>query len=134
MDLEIRSPMNTESASILLVDDVLPFHDVFGLFLREAGYFVGCAENGLAGLRMFKEGVWDLVITDLAMPEMGGEELAEEIRKISADVPLILITGSQRSDARVGLFDEILEKPFSRNDLLTATAKALQKASLRRIG
>ena len=114
--------------------DAVPFLDVFGLFLREAGYVVACAENGMAALRMFKEGSWDVVITNRAMPEMGGEQLAEEIRKISPYVALILITGSHRFAARVGLFDEILEKPFSRNDLLTATARALQKASLRRIG
>ncbi len=79
----------------------------------------------MEGLRMFEERSWDLVITDRTMPEMGGEQLAEEIRSISPDVPLILITGFLKSDTRVDLFDEILEKPFKRVDLLATTRRVL---------
>jgi two-component system, cell cycle sensor histidine kinase and response regulator CckA len=61
------------------------------------------------------------------MPGMGGEQLAEEIRKISPDVPLILLTGFLKSDTRVDLFDEFLEKPFKRADLLAATERVLQR-------
>jgi two-component system response regulator SaeR len=112
---------------ILLVDDEPTMHFLVGRFLREAGYFVDDAKDGVAGLRMFKERSWDLVITDRAMPRMGGEQLAEEIRNISADVPLILITGSITSDTRVDLFDEILQKPVKRADLLAATARVLDR-------
>jgi two-component system alkaline phosphatase synthesis response regulator PhoP len=117
--------MFSHAASILLVDDEPAIHLVVGMFLREAGCFLGDAKDGMEGLRMFKESSWDLVITDRAMPEMGGEQLAEEIRKISADVPLILITGSLTSDIRVDLFDEILPKPFKRVDLLALVGKSL---------
>ena len=109
------------------MDDEPAIHLLVGLFLREAGCFVGDAKDGMEGLRMFKENSWDLVITDRAMPEMGGEQLAEEIRKISADVPLILITGSLTSDARVDLFDEILPKPFKRVDLLATVKRVLER-------
>src|SRR5271167_4854080 len=111
---------------ILLVDDEPTIHFLVGRFLREAGYFVNDAKDGVAGLRMFKERSWDLVITDRTMPGMKGEELAEEIRTISPDVPLMLITGSPKSD-NFELFDEILQKPFKRADLLAATARVLDR-------
>jgi two-component system response regulator SaeR len=113
---------------ILLVDDEPTIHFLVGRFLREAGYFVNDAKDGVAGLRMFKERSWDLVITDRAMPGMEGEQLAGEIRNISPDVPLMLITGSPKSDADIELFDEILQKPFKRADLLAATARVLDRA------
>jgi len=114
-------------ASILLVDDEPAIHVALGTFFREAGYFVEDAQNGAAGLRIFKERPWDLVLIDRAMPGMGGEELAEEIRKISPDVPLILITGFLKSDTRVNLFDEILEKPFTRAALLATVGRVLER-------
>ena len=81
--------MFSPKPSVLVVDDEPSIHFVVEVFLREAGYFVGDAKDGVAGLRMFKERPWDLVITDGAMPEMRGEQLAEEIRKLS---PCLLYT------------------------------------------
>ena len=109
--------------SILLIDDEPVIHLLLGEDLRGAGYFVGDANDGVEGLWMFKEGSWDLVITDRAMPRMGGEQLAEEIKKVSADVPLILITGFVKSDTRCELFDEVLEKAFTRADLPAAVER-----------
>ena len=97
------------------------------MFLREAGYLVGDANDGVARLAMFRQSSWDLVITDRAMPGMGGEELAEEIRRIWPAVPLMLITGSLTSDTRVDLFDEILQKPFKRADLLATIRRVLDR-------
>lgn len=76
---------------------------------------------------MFQQGSWDLVITDRAMPGMGGEELAKELRKIWPAVPLMLITGSLTSDTRIDLFDEILQKPFKRTDLLATVRRVLER-------
>jgi DNA-binding response OmpR family regulator len=117
--------MISKCKSILLVDDEPTIHVAFGMVLREAGYLVGDAKDGVEGLRMFRQRSWDLVITDRAMPEMGGELLAEEIRNLSAQVPLILITGFLKSDTHVELFDEVLEKPFKRADLLAAVGRVL---------
>lgn len=119
--------MVSEKPSVLLVDDEQTIHGVIGMILRNAGYFVDDAKDGVAGLRMFKERLWDLVITDYAMPGMGGGQLAEEIRKISTDVPLILITGFLKADIRVDLFNGILEKPLKRADLLATTSRFLGK-------
>jgi DNA-binding response OmpR family regulator len=119
--------MILEKTSVLLVDDEPAIHTFVGMLLRKAGYFVGNAEDGEAGLHMFKERDWDLVITDRVMPKMVGDRLAEEIRKISSDVPLILITGFLKPDMRVDLFDEVLEKPFTAADLLATIRRVLDR-------
>jgi two-component system OmpR family response regulator len=119
--------MFPEKPSILLVDDEPTVHLAVGSILRQGGYFVEGANDGVAGLRMFKERPWDLVMIDRAMPGMGGEELAEEIRKISSDVPLMLITGFLKSKTRVHLFNGILEKPFRKPELLAATRRLIDK-------
>ena len=119
--------MFSSKPSLLLVDDEPAIHFVAGTFLRDAGYAVGDANDGMEGLRMFQQGSWDLVITDRAMPGMGGEELAEEIRRIWPAVPLMLITGSLTSDTRIDLFDEILQKPFKRTDLLATVRRVLER-------
>lgn len=121
--------MFPQKQSVLLVDDEPTVHLAVGTILRQAGYFVEGANNGVAGLRMFKERSWDLVMIDRAMPEMGGEELAEEIRKISPEVPLMLITGFLKSNTRVHLFNRVLEKPFNKADLLAATIRLIDKDS-----
>ena len=120
--------MPPAKTSVLLVDDEEPVRYMVGRFLRGVGYFVDNANDGGTGLRMFKEGSWDLVIMDRLMPEMDGEKLAEEVRAISPDVPMILITGLLRSDTRVELFDEVLKKPFSPSDLLAAATRVLRRA------
>jgi len=119
--------MFSSKPSLLLVDDEPAIHFVAGTFLRDAGYAVGDANDGMEGLRMFQQGSWDLVITDRAMPGMGGEELAKELRKIWPAVPLMLITGSLTSDTRIDLFDEILQKPFKRTDLLATVRRVLER-------
>lgn len=111
--------------TVLLVDDEASIHFTVGLFLREAGYFVDTAIDGRAGLRKFHKGSWDLIITDLVMPGMGGEEFAQEIRKLSPAIPIILITGFLKPQTRVELFDEVLEKPFAEVHLLEAMERLL---------
>ena len=117
--------MISRTPSVLLVDDEASIHFTVGLFLREAGYFVDTAIDGREGLRKFHKGSWDLVITDLAMPGMGGEEFAQEIRSLSRKVPVILITGSLKPDTRLDLFNDVLEKPFSEARLLSAVERSL---------
>jgi CheY-like chemotaxis protein len=102
---------------VLLVDDEAGILDLFGMILRNAGYFVRAAFNGAAGLQVFESASWDLVITDRKMPEMDGERLAEEIKEIAPKTPLILITGFG-AEPRPGLFEAVLRKPFSKAVLL----------------
>jgi DNA-binding response OmpR family regulator len=117
--------MTRPQFSILLVDDEKSIHEAFGIALSDAGYRVGYAEDGAIGFQMFLEGSWDAVITDQAMPHMTGEQLAEEIKGISPDTPVILVTGHILADTRLKLFDEVLMKPFALRDFLACVARVV---------
>jgi CheY-like chemotaxis protein len=114
---------------VLLVDDEPSIVDLFGMILRNAGYFVRTALNGAAGLTLFESASWDLVITDRQMPQMDGERLAEEIKGIAPETPVILITGISNGDLRPGLFDAVLRKPFSKAALLASVKDILMEDS-----
>jgi CheY-like chemotaxis protein len=122
----IAATGNVESGirRVLLVDDEASIVDLFGMILRNAGYFVRTALNGAAGLSLFQSGAWDLVITDRQMPQMDGERLAEAIKGIAPSTPLILITGVS-GDPRSGLFEAVLRKPFSKAALLALVEDVL---------
>ena len=117
--------MTDHKYSLLLVDDEESIHEALGIALTEAGHFVGYAGDGAAGFQMFLERSWDAVITDRAMPQMTGEQLAEEIKAISPETPIILITGHLLVDRRLNLFHQVLLKPFSMSDLVAAVADVL---------
>ena len=113
--------------SILVVDDEESIRDALGIALEEAGYLVAHASNGEIGFQMVLEGSFDAVITDRVMPRMTGEQLAQEIKNISPNTPLILITGHLLKGSRVDLFDEVLLKPFTMADLLDAVGRVVTR-------
>ena len=80
---------------ILLVDDESYFLDVAETSLEKAGYIITSANSSKGALSLIEEyhEVFDLVITDYAMPEMNGVEFASLARKILLDTPIILHTG-----------------------------------------
>src|SRR5258708_34584758 len=99
---------------ILLVEDDAAVCYFLERVLRKAGYVVGMAADGAAGLQLFLAQPWDLVITDRAMPRMNGEALAAEIKKEApTPTPVVLITGFPNHVERPELFDAIFGKPFS---------------------
>ena len=131
----VEDDVDSGMRRVLLIDDEASIVDLFGMILRNAGYFVRTALNGAAGLSLFESASWDLVITDRQMPQMDGERLAEEIRAIAPQTPLILITGVSIGDLRPGLFDAVLQKPFSKAILLAKVEDVLLEdspAALRR--
>lgn len=84
---------------ILLVDDEEIILETVGDDLRKAGFSVVQANNGNEGLRQFKAEKFDLVISDLMMDEMDGFGVLKEIKKISPETPVIIITGYPSSNA-----------------------------------
>jgi CheY-like chemotaxis protein len=79
--------------SILVVDDELPMRRMLSRVLRRMGHEVGTAESGLAGWLAFEKNPYDLVITDQAMPEMTGDQLAGKIKQAERSTPVIMVTG-----------------------------------------
>lgn len=91
---EVGSPRGSER--ILLVDDEEMILEVEQLILEGLGYQVTTRKNSLEALALFQEqpGAFDLVVTDMTMPNMTGDQLATAIRAIRNEVPIILCSGN----------------------------------------
>lgn len=114
---------------ILIVDDDVLMRDSLTQTLNGEGYNVVTAGSGKEGLHELVQDSYDLIITDLRMPEVSGIELLEEIRGHGDDTPVILITAygtiqTAVSAMKQGASDYIV-KPFQRDALLMAVNKAL---------
>ena len=113
---------------ILVVEDEPLVREVLGVYLPEDAHDVVLAVNGRDGLEEFKaEGPFDLVMTDRAMPEMNGDQLAVEIKKLNPTQPIILLTGF--GDLMTGAgeqppgVDLVVSKPFTLSTLRAAMSK-----------
>ncbi|AHF05980.1 response regulator transcription factor [Desulfitobacterium metallireducens] len=117
---------------ILLVDDEKNILKVLKAYLQQEGYSVTTATNGLLALTIFKENKFDLVILDLMLPGLSGQEICKEIRKI-APTPIIMLTARDEEDQKIqGLSlgaDDYITKPFSPREVI-----ARVRAVLRRTG
>jgi two-component system cell cycle sensor histidine kinase/response regulator CckA len=105
--------------TILVVEDDALVRAIMTRGLEEAGYAVLEAEHGDAALELARDGggPLDLVVTDLAMPGVGGRELAEWLAELRPDVPVLFVSGHTDDDVvRRGLLDPgvaYLQKPFT---------------------
>ena len=105
---------------ILLVDDEPSLLAAVSRFLTVSGFHVQCASSGADALSRFAKGAWDVVVTDLMMPGMKGDELARHLRAIDPAIPIILATGFVKPDCDSAVFDKVLSKPFDADTLLRA--------------
>jgi CheY-like chemotaxis protein len=113
---------NTEKFSILVVEDSDPMRDIICFILEEVGYHVESASNGKEGFELFTQKHFDMVFTDLKMPEMNGFELAEKIKSTNKDIPIVLVTAwamdYSEHELRSKGIDYIVKKPFHDIQLL----------------
>jgi DNA-binding response OmpR family regulator len=118
--------------NILIIEDEKSVSDILKAYLEKEGYAVYSTENGLDGIEIFRKEKINLVILDLMLPDIDGEEVCKILRKIS-DVYIFMLTAkSTLSDKIEGLnigADEYLTKPLSPREL-TARVNAL----FRRVG
>jgi DNA-binding response OmpR family regulator len=120
------------SHRILLVDDDAAVHEVARAYLEREGYVVYSATDGRDAIELNAMRTPSLVVLDLVLPDMSGEDVLGEIRRRS-QVPVLMLSGNAGTDERVhGLAmgaDDYLTKPFSPRELV-----ARIKALLRRAG
>ena len=106
---------------ILVVDDERQIIRMLRASLQSSGYEVLTASNGIEGLERFESGRPDLIITDLAMPEMNGLELTQAVRRLDR-TPIIVLSVRDTDVMKVKALDEgaddYLTKPFSMPELL----------------
>jgi len=111
-------PHANKCAKILLVDDDPEVAEVLALMLRKIGYQVMVVNSGQEALDAFSSDDYDLVITDLYMPNLSGREVARAVKEAKAGVPVLLITGwgLQLGSSEMGV-DGIIAKPFTKDTL-----------------
>jgi CheY-like chemotaxis protein len=116
---------------ILVVDDEKVVREITQAFLTLNGYDVNTAENGKEAFEKMLSTHYDVVITDVQMPIMGGIELLERISQIKADTVTILLTGSpvNKSKCSQKPFAHLC-KPFSHNQLIKVIQEGLESHTL----
>jgi nitrogen-specific signal transduction histidine kinase/CheY-like chemotaxis protein len=116
---------------VLLVEDEDPVREVSARLLKRAGYTVVDSKDGQRALDEFDRhhAAFDIVITDMAMPGMGGRELAQRLRSRSPDIPIVFMSGyTDDEELRSSLVDSralFIEKPFTPELLLSKVREAL---------
>lgn len=118
-----------EPATILVIDDQECVRMLLKLVLEGAGFQVSEATNGRHGLELFRKRPADLVITDIAMPEMNGLEFMLELTKAFLDIKVIAMTGASLEElqrAKLLGARQIFQKPFNTQALLRAVRYELR--------
>src|ERR1043166_5876210 len=121
----------TNRARILVVDDEPQLTRVLRTGLTSRGYDVRAAADGLAGFEAFNDWHPDLVIPDLAMPNVDGLELCRRLRAVSP-VPIIVLSAKGEEKTKVAALDlgadDFVTKPFGIDELLARVRASLRRA------
>jgi response regulator RpfG family c-di-GMP phosphodiesterase len=123
--------VHEERPRILVVDDERSIRDMLADFLGMEGYVVRTAEDGAAALAEVSRGRFDLVLSDLKMPRMGGIALLDELAKASPDTITIIMTGFGTVETAIdamkrGAYDYVL-KPFKLDEVVHVVQRGLEK-------
>ena len=111
---------------ILIVEDELDIEELLAAYLRDAGYEVALAGDGVEAMRLFQSETFDLVLLDLMLPRMDGFGVCELIRQRS-QVPILMLTALDGEETQLRGFkldiDDYVTKPFAGGRLLDLTAR-----------
>jgi response regulator RpfG family c-di-GMP phosphodiesterase len=126
--------LHEESPRILVVDDEKMIREILADFLSMEGFWVRTAEDGSAALVELSRTHYDLVLTDLKMPNMGGLELLAAIQKHTPNVVTVIMTGFGTVETAIdamkrGAYDYIL-KPFKVEEVVHTIRRGLEKQKL----
>lgn len=118
---------------IMVVDDEAIIREGMKRILDGSGFVVETYASGYLALEKLQESTFDLLITDLKMPGMGGMEVLKSIGVLQPEMPVIIITGYSSVDTAVeamknGAVDYVA-KPFTPDDIITKVRSALEKKS-----
>jgi two-component system response regulator PilR (NtrC family) len=126
--------MEKHKGRILIVEDEKSMREVLKILLEGEKYEVVSASDGLEGLSYITDDIFDLVITDIKMPKVGGFELLKKAKEISPDTIVIMITAFGTTEAaidamKLGAYDYI-NKPFKIDEIRLIIEKAIEKKRL----
>lgn len=119
-----------EVRKILVVEDEKKIAEVIKAYLEREDYLVTTTASGAEALTLADSGNYDLIVLDLMLPDLSGEEVCAELRRRS-DVPIIMVTARTAEDEKVhGLnigADDYLTKPFSPRELVARIKSILRR-------
>ncbi len=118
-------------SQVLVVDDDASMQRMLRQRLEREGYAVQTAPNGEEGLNLIRKEVFNLIITDVRMPKLGGDELARAVAQFNPNIPIIVMTAFGEVNEAVQLMQDgiyhYFTKPFDVEDLVVKVKKALDK-------
>lgn len=121
-------------AKILVIDDERSIRNTIKEILEFEKHTVDVAENGMVGIELAQKTAYDIILSDIKMPEMDGIEVLARLKELSAEIPVIMISGHGNIETAVecikkGAFD-FIEKPIDLNRLLVTIRNAQDKTVL----
>lgn len=131
IELDVKSE-NSAPSRLLIVDDEEPIRKLLKKYLVKKNYIIDTANDGESALNLLSSNTYDLVLTDLRMPKMGGRELLKTMSERYPDIPKIVLTGYGTNDdiivaLKTGAYD-FLSKPITDFTILEHSIdRALEK-------
>lgn len=119
---------------ILVIDDTASVRATLVEVLERHGYDAVAADDGVSALRLLEAGEFDLVISDIVMPRLGGFQVLELVHRVDPQVPVLLVTGYATEELALEALGNgaagFLEKPFRVDPLVAAVRTALTRSHL----
>ena len=122
-------------SSILVVDDESSMRQLLEIALSKEGYRVTAAHSGENAITRLKKDSYDLVISDIRMPDMTGVEVLRYVKELNSEIPVIMITAYASTETavealRLGAYDYVT-KPFKIEELKNTVSNALERRHLK---
>jgi DNA-binding NtrC family response regulator len=126
--------MQDKGIKVLIIDDDHSIRNMLSIVLKNEGYEVIAVESAIIALKKLKKEMFDLIISDIKMPEISGIELLRKVKLIDQEIPVIMITGfASTNDAveamKLGAEDYII-KPFNLDELKIIINKSIYKKTI----
>lgn len=123
----------SEKLNILIVEDEIKVAETIKAYLEKEGFNAYFAILGSAAMNILNEKNINLIVLDLMLPDMSGEDICKQVRKTS-DIPIIVLTAKSSEDSKVNILnlgaDDYLIKPFSPRELTARVKAVLRRAGL----
>lgn len=123
----------SDKINILIVEDEIKVAETIKSYLEKEGFNASFAILGSAAVNILNEKTFNLIILDLMLPDISGEEICKMVRKTS-DVPIIVLTAKSSEDSKVNVLntgaDDYLIKPVSPRELVARVKAVLRRAGL----
>ncbi|HKV73685.1 MAG TPA: sigma-54 dependent transcriptional regulator [Gemmatimonadales bacterium] len=125
----------TQKPTVLIVDDESGILDSLRILLKKEGYEVTAAQGGKAGLEQIKGGTFDIVLSDIRMPQVSGLDILAAVRDQDPLTPVILMTAQASLQTAIGAVNAgayyYIQKPFANDELLTILRRASDYRAVR---